>query len=162
MKLMGRVFFWLSLLAAGLAMVAPLVLSGASYREAQPAFILAVLATAIFGRIAVPARAAPPGVDPTAHAENRRAMRLFQWVSVFIVLGFASGMEFGVAYTDLDQLRSAAHPNMATLEDVAAGSWTGVIGLCLAGFALLMTLVVKSSRVPTSSPYAYMPPRHAY
>lgn len=162
MKLLSRILFWLSLFGAALAMIAPLVFGGASYREAQPAFLALLVLTAIFGRLAIPERVAPPRIDPNAHATRRRNTRLFQWVATLLVIGFASAMELGVAYTELDALRSAAHPNLVTLDDVATGSWTGVMGLCIAGLALLMTIVVRASRVPAPHapiPYAYFPQR---
>ncbi len=157
MKLFARILFWLGLFGAALAMVAPLVFGGASYQEAQPAFVLLLAATFVFGALALPSRIAPPGTDPFAHAAMRRRVRLAHWVAALVVLGFSSSVEFAIVYTELDRLRSL--PGMSPgLHDVAAGSWTGVIGLCAAGLALLMTIVVKASRVPTpAATYAAAP-----
>lgn len=153
----ARILYWLSLFGAALAMVAPLVFGGASYQEAQVAFILLLAATFALRAAAVPSRDAPPGVDPFAHAAKRRRARLAYWVAALVVLGFSSFIEFAIVYTELDRLRSA--PGMSPgLDDVAAGSWTGVIGMGAAGLALLMTIVLKASRVPTAvATYAAAP-----
>ena len=127
-------------------MVSPLVFGGASYREAQPVVALALVTTFVFGALALPSRVAPPGVDPLAHALGRRHLHLFQTTAALLVIGFTSLIEFGIAYTDLDRLRSSAAP--IGLEDVAAGSWTGVLGLCAAGFALILTIAAKFSAPP--------------
>ena len=66
--------------------------------------------------------------------------------AALLVIGFTSLIEFGIAYTDLDRLRSSAAP--IGLEDVAAGSWTGVLGLCAAGFALILTIAARFSAPP--------------
>lgn len=163
MKFVARSLFWVSVFGTALALLAPLLFGGASYQEAQPGVIAGLIATFLFMALGLPSARPAPGSDGYAQRMERRTTGIVHGVVAFLVIGLASAIEFGVSYNELEYLRSSSSSMLryGALHDVAAGSWTGVIGLVAAGVAFLVMLsFVVSKPKPTMvahNPYAQFP-----
>jgi hypothetical protein len=169
MKFVARLLFWVSVFGTALAQLAPLLFGGASYKEAQPGVIFGLVLTFLFMSLGLPSAQPRPGSDPFAQRMVRRGIGVVHGLVAFLVIGVASAIEFSVSYDELENLRSSSSSMLKyRLDDVAAGSWTGVIGLVAAGVAFLVMVSFAASKPkrPVVShpypPYGWYPQQHQH
>lgn len=165
MHVVCRLFFWLALAATSLALVAPTLLGGASWSEAQPVALLGLLVTLLLALASARVLPASVAVDPVAAATRRRSSGMAYGIILAVVLGPLSLIALNEAQQDV---RSAEYDagdareraemgygsSWAVLdaaEDVEraeAGLLTSYVGLGAVALAILGFAIAASRRVP--------------